>query len=368
MRIALPTFLLLLATAPAIAQRNLETLQLEFLTQSRKLGESSPSREQRQELLGKQVGELERFLAGEAKGDDRWNGRLMLADLQLARGNRPAAAEALRSISKKDAPALLLVSGAAMAQHLNLRDLRDGWIEAAATKDAPLADRLAMARLLMTVLHEVDKGEAVFTAALAAASDDEQKALVRWHRADGLRDREDLGDNAGFEELEKLANDLPGTYWGSVAKDRLRATRLQAGDPAIPFTAKTRKGDEVSLEGLRGKTVALVFWTAADHDLPRLVTLLGELQQKRGPALAVLGICLDRDGRGIDAAVKSLGISFPVVGEGKGIETDVALRWFVEGPTVHVIDAEGKVAALGLHAGTADARSELTEVLSREPK
>lgn len=368
MRIALFSFLLLLAAAPAPAQRNLETLQLEFLTQSRKLAESSPSREQRLDLLGKQVGELERFLAGEAKGDDRWNGRLMLADLQLARGNRPAAAEALRSIEAKNAPALLLVSGAAMAQHLNLRDLRDGWIAAAAAKDAPLTDQLAMARLLMTVLHEVDKGEAMFAAALAAAKDDEQKALVRWHRADGLRDREDLSGDAGFEELEKLARDLPGTYWGSVAKDRLRATRLQPGDAAIPFTAKTRGGDEVSLDSLRGKTVVLVFWTAADRDMPTLLALLGDQQKKRGAALAVLGINLDRDGRAIDAAVKSLGITFPVVGEGKGIETDAALRWFVEGPTVHVVDADGKVAALGLHAGTADARAELIEVISREPK
>ena len=77
----------------------------------------------------------------------------------------------------------------------------------------------------------------------------------------------------------------------------------------------------------------------------------------------MLRICLDRDPARIEADVKQLGITFPVVGDGKGIEQDIALRWFVEGPVVHVIDAKGKVAGLGLHAGTADGRAQLSEVI-----
>jgi len=353
---------------PLPAQRSLEALQQEFFAQSRQLAAGSPTREQRLELLDKQVAELGRFLAAEAAGDDRWNGRLMLADLQLARGDRQAAAAALRAIDSKAAPALLLTSAATMAQHLNLRELRDEWIAAAIARETPLRDRLAMARLLCTVLREVARGEQVFAAALAAASDDEQRALVRWHRADGLRDREDLGDDAGFQELEKLAAELPKTYWGGVARDRLRAARLQRGDEAIPFAAPTRKGEVVSLAGLRGKTVALVFWTSADRDLPALVALLRQARQQRPDGVAVLGICIDRDPRGIDAAIAAAGIDFPVIGEGKGIETDAALRWFVEGPVVHVIDAAGTVLALGLHAGTADARQQLTDYLTAAPK
>lgn len=373
MRTLLLPFALSTLLSHALAQqpqnpRRLEQLQQQFSAQLQQLAATSPTREQRNELLAKHSAELEQFLTSEAKDTDLWNGRLMAADLQLARGDRAAAATALRRIDAKAAPALLLITAAAMAQHLNLRDLRNEWIEAGTAKECALPDRLAMARLLMTVLREVDRGEGVFTAALAAAKDDEERALIRWHRADGLRDREDLGDNDGFEALEKIATELPNTYWGSVAKDRLRATRLQPGDPAIAFQAKTRQGDTVSLASLRGKTVALVFWSAGDRDMPALLTLLKEQQQRRDENLAVLGVCIDRDERSIAAAVQALGITFPVVGDGKGIETDVALRWFVEGPVVHVIDGEGKVVALGQHAGTADGRSSLLEALNRARK
>ncbi|MBL8724815.1 MAG: TlpA family protein disulfide reductase [Planctomycetes bacterium] len=356
----------LLLPSLASAQRTLGQLQSDFARRSQQLDQKQPTREQRLELLAQQIGELETFVRSEAKGDDRWNGQLMLADLQLARGDRKAAAQALQQVDAAAAGGLLLTSAAAMAQHLNLKDLRERFVAAAVTKDAPLTDRLAMARLLSTVLREVERGEAMFAAALAAAGDDEQRALVRWHRADGLRDREDLSDNAGFEELEKLAKELPKTYWGSVAADRLRATQLKPGDAAIPFAATARNGAKVSLEALRGKSVALVFWSAADRDLPGLLALLQKAQQQRGANLAVVGICLDRDPAAIDAAIRANQIEFPVVGDGKGIETDVALRWFVEGPTVHVLDGSGKVRALGLHAGTQDARQQLGEALGRD--
>ncbi|MCA8977963.1 MAG: TlpA family protein disulfide reductase, partial [Planctomycetes bacterium] len=195
-------------------------------------------------------------------------------------------------------------------------------------------------------------------------TDDEGRALVRWHRADALRDREDLPENAGFDELEKLADDLPDTYWGGVARDRLRATRLGRGDPAIDFKARTLDGAEVSLSGLRGKVVVLPFWSSGDFDLETMIRTLADLTKTHGAKLAVLGICLDRDAAAIRENVTRLGITFPVIGTGKGIETDAALRWFVEGPTLHVIDREGKVRALGLHAGTADARRELAEIIA----
>ncbi len=350
------------------SQETLAQVQRRFTEEARKLDASSPTEEQRAQLLSRHVENLEQFLAKAAKDDDRWNGRLMLADLQLARSDRTAAAATLRTIEAKAAPAMVLITAAAMAQHLNLRELRDAWIPAAIAKQAPLADRLAMARMLMTVLHDVERGEAMFQATLAAATDDEQKAFVRWHRADALRDREDLPDNAGFEELERLANELPKTYWGEVARDRLRATRLQPGDDAIAFRGKTRAGAEFALADAVGKTVVLAFWSLDDRDTRTLIATLAQLQRRLGDKLAVVSVCLDREDAAIGQAVRDLGIDFPVIGNGKGIETDVALRWFVEGPAVHVIDPKGKVAGLGLHVGTADARAELTELVERVGK
>jgi hypothetical protein len=357
-------FVLLGSLAPVTAQQSLAELQQRFAQDARALG-AEPSRDAIDRLRARQLDALRTFVERTATGDDRWNGRLMLADFQLASGDRQAATASLRTIEAAAAPALVLVTAATMAQHLGLDDLRDRWIEAAVQKDSPRADRLAMARLLTTVLHEVERGEAIYTAALAAATDDEQRALVRWHRADAMRDREDLPDNAGFEELQKLANDLPKTSWGDIARDRLRATQLRPGDDAIAFRATTTDGDEVTSKGLLGKTVVLAFWSGADRDLPRLLETLRALRTRCGERLAVLTICLDRDADRIAADVARLGIPFPVIGDGKGIEQDIALRWFVEGPVVHVVDPAGKVVGLGLHAGTADGRAQLTEVVER---
>ena len=361
-------FLAVLSLCSALcAQATLKELERRFRAEVQQLAGSSPSREQRDQQLDRHVGELRAFVEQTARGDDRWNGRLMLADLELVRGERDAAAKVLADIDRGEAPAMVLVTAATMAQHVGLKELRDGFVESAATKDAPLEDRMAMARLLMTVLREVERGEQIFEQALRAAKDDEQRALVRWHQADALRDREDLPENSGFNALEALAEELPKTYWGSVAKDRLRATRLKIGDAAIPFTTKTTKGSPWSLTAHRGEVVVLAFWTAADYDTPRLAATLKELRDEN-KGLAVLGVCLDRDPAEIQRAVRELGIDFDVVGDGKGPQSDVALRWFVEGPVVHVVDKLGKVAGLGLHVGTNQGRAELDRVIQRSLK
>lgn len=349
---------------PLAAQQNLDELQQRFAQEARALGDR-PSRADIDGLRARQIAALQRFVDGAATGADAANGRLMLADFQLASGEREAAVATLQKLDADSAPGLVLVTAAAMAQHLGLDDLRATFVQKGADKPAPRADRMAMARLLMTVLHEIDRAAAIYEQELGEADDDEERALVRWHRADAMRDREDLPDNAGFEELQRLADDLPGTYWGAVAKDRLRATTLRPGDAGIPFRVRTRAGKEIASDDLRGKAVVLLFWSGADRDLPRLLETLRPLQQRHGDKLFVLGINLDRDAEQIGRDQERLGLDFPIVGDGKGIEQDLPLRWFVEGPQVHVLDAAGKVVGLGLHAGTADGRAELIEVIGR---
>jgi peroxiredoxin len=347
------------------AQDTLDELQRRFRAEAQQLAATSPSFDQRKEQLDRHVTELYRFVSDTAGGDDRWNGRLMLADLELVRGNRKAAGDALRAIDRVAAPALVLVTAATMAQHLGMTAERDALVSAAVEKPAPVADRMAMARLLMTVLLEVERGDKLFADALQAATDDDQRAFVRWHRADALRDREDLPENSAFDELDKLAKELPSTYWGSVAKDRLRATQLQPGDEAIDFKTQTLAGQPFQLSAQRGKAVVLAFWSQGDYDTPRLIEILEELRREHKDQLVVLGICLDRDVAAIRTAVAELGIDFPVVADGKGAETDAALRWFVEGPVLHVIDKNGKVAGLGLQTGTREGRADVAQTVDR---
>lgn len=360
---------LFLSCHVALAQATLAELERRFRREVQQLSKKSPSQDEQDRQLDRHVSELRVFVAERAQGDDRWNGRLMLADLELIRGDRKAAVEALQGIDEAAAPAMVLVTAAAMAQHVGLKKIRDTFVATAVAKDAPVEDRMAMARLLMTVLREVEKGEAIIAQALAEATDDEQRAFVRWHQADVLRDREDLPENTGFDALEALAKELPGTYWGAVAKDRLRATRLRAGDDAIEFTTKTLAGTPWSLKAHRGEVIVLAFWSYADYDTPQLVATLKEMREKHAK-LTVLAVCLDRDPAEAEVAraLAQLSGDFDVVADGKGPQGDVALRWFVEGPVVHVIDRGGRVAGLGLHAGTSDGRAELADAVARALK
>ena len=108
------------------------------------------------------------------------------------------------SIDTETAPALALLSAADMAQMLQLQDLRKTWIQEALAKPAPFADRMAMGMLLVTRLQEIEMGKKVFADAFGTATDDEQRANVRWFEAEATRMREDLEDGAYFSFATKL--------------------------------------------------------------------------------------------------------------------------------------------------------------------
>ncbi|HLQ37779.1 MAG TPA: hypothetical protein VK348_08260, partial [Planctomycetota bacterium] len=226
--IVLAAAMLFAANSPA--QQNLAELQRTFESEWKQLGSGSESNQkQRQELLQRHAGMLAQFLTDKAKGDDRWNGRLMLADLRVALADQAGAKTALQAIDAEQAPGLVLLTGADMAGRLGLPDLRARWIDAALQKGGKLEERMAMARVLMTLLREVKRGEAVIEQALAAAKDDEARATVLWHRADCIREREDLPENAYFDALDQLAKDLPNTWYGGIDRDRSAASKFQLG-------------------------------------------------------------------------------------------------------------------------------------------
>src|SRR5262245_14317739 len=242
-------------TVPAL--RTLADVQRAFAAQREALyaGEKTPTRDQELDLLRQQAKELDSFVVHEAAGDDRWNGRLMLADLLLGLRDREPAIAALRGIDATQAGGLLLLTAADMAARVGERALRDRLVDAALQRPAPLQEQLAMARMLMTLLREVPRGEKIIAEALAAATDDEQRALVRWYQCDAIRAREDLPENSYFDALDKLAKELPDTYYGSIARDRSAASQFTIGGAANKFAVTTTAGKRVELAALRGKSV-----------------------------------------------------------------------------------------------------------------
>ncbi len=363
-----PTFAAVLClTLPGHAQGNLSSLQRSFGLQRDALygGKDLPTQAQEAALLQQQTKALQEFLAKD-QSPERFSGAILLAELYLQQRDREAAKKTLLGIDPDLAPGRLLLTAADMLAHLGEKAQRDALVKQALMKSMPREERLAMAVVLMTQLREVKQGEQIFAEALAAATDDEARALVRWRRCDALRGREDLPENAWFEALSQLAMELPKTYWGSVARDRNLASEFKLGGESIPFAVTTLDGKSFDSKALRGRGVLLVFWNTKDDGSKDLVKAIATLQQQHGAELAVLGIGLDDNAAAYAQQSTKLGATFPHICDGKGPQTDLALRFGVEiTPTILVIDRNGKLAGLNLHVDNQVTRDELTAALKR---
>lgn len=358
----------LAACASALAQSPLDELKRTFGKQRDELyaKKTLPTQAQEEALRQQQTKALEQFLAQEAKGDDRWLGAQFLAELRMQQRDREGAKQALLGIDADAASGMVLLTTAELLAKLGDKARRDELVQKALTKKCSLDERLAMAGVLMTRLREVAAGDRIFAEALAAAADDEARSLVRWRYAETLRGREDLPENAYFDALDKLAKELPKTYWGSVANDRNLASQFKLGSDSIPFHATTTETTKVESQALRGRAVLLVFWHSGEDHAKGLVAAVQALRKQHGEDLFVLGIALDEDAQAFRKAAVQLGATFLQVCDGKGPSTDLALRYGVEiTPTIIVLDRKGKIAGLNLHVDTQDARDELAAALQR---
>ena len=324
--------------------------------------------QQHRKLLQDLIKDLEDFLAKDAQGLDQWNGRLMLIDVHAQLGQMEQAKKALAAIDAERAPPMVLLSAAGFASHFGMPEERGRWIEAALAKEAPFEERMAMARTLMTALGEPDRGQAIFDAEQAAASDDEVRARVLWHRADALREREDLHGDEYHVALEELARKYPDTRAGSIARDRLRAASFEVGHDPVAIRGKDLSGKEVSLSAFAGKVVLLDFWASWCQPCRAVAPVLVGLQKDfADQGFTVLGISLDEDRAALEQAVTSLGYTWPQVFDGEGWQSDAVLRYAVEGlPHMLLIGRDGKLAAVkGLFPADEAGQKRLREAVQK---
>jgi peroxiredoxin len=342
---------LLLPTAPTWAQQPLAEIRAGFDADREALMRERQGRVTFQDvktLAEKHTRTLEKWLPT-ATGADAANGRLLLTNIYADIGEEERARAVLKALDVGGAPALELAAAAEMATRLGLGAERTRWIDAALAKEAPFEDRMALGLYLMTRLVEVEKGEAIFDAALAVAADDEGRARVRWYRAAALREREDLEEGAYEEALDAIANEFPETYWGGIARDRRRAFDLEVGVPAIAFSGRTLDGAEVRLADHAGKVLLLDFWTSdalrgrSAHEA--LGAMLADYGEK---GFAILGVAMDGGTKeAVAAAAKERGKTWPQLFDGRGMLTDAALRYGIEQlPDYVLIDRSGKIAAI----------------------
>jgi thiol-disulfide isomerase/thioredoxin len=370
--------LLLLATLsllalPLAAQvpppQSLEDLQRAFEAQHRSAAMATVDNpmEQFRTMMARQIGELEQFLAHEARGDDRFNGRLMLVDMHMSLAAVPEAKAALLGMDAQASPALILLVAADVANRLGLTAKRQEWIEAALAKDSGFEERMEAARMLMTLLVEVDRGQAIFDTAMAGATNDEDRAKILWYQSIAIREREDLEEDSYHLALEELADKYPETYYGGIARDRVMAADLRVGEAPIPFSTTDIQGRPVTLGDYQGKVLLLQFWASWEPSReilsPALVALYAA-NQDRG--FEILGISLDRDRGDMERALAEDGSSWPQVFDGKMWQSEMALRYAVEVlPYALLIGRNGKIAGMNLYPNNPESIAELTELITQ---
>lgn len=364
-------FLSVLLAAPVAAQRSLREVQETFTQRRIELArKGQPTLAQHKELLTSFAKELETFLAKEAQGDDRYNGRLMLADLHLGLGQREAAKAALLALDVEAAPGLLVLAGADLAGRLGLAKERAAWIAKAMERTTEFTQRMALGMRLLTVMQELELGQKVFDEALARATDDEQRATVLWYLADATRQREDVEEEAYLDALRKVAGTYPKTRYGSIAADRLAAKDLEPGKPAIPLALTDSEGKPVTLAEFRGKVLLLDFWASWCEPCLRAAPRLVELHRKhQDQGFAILGISLDQERAAFDAAVREHGLAWRQVYGGEGWQTEAALRYRIEAiPALILIGRDGRIAALNLAAATREDQQALEDAVLKALK
>lgn len=367
------TFALTLMTGSLSAQATLRSLEDAFAKEREALIKSKSGQVSFADIkaLAKDHSErLENFVANCKDSRDRVNGRLMLTNIYLDVGEREQAKASLDKLLPEEAGAMELLTGAEFAAMLGEKDKRDRWVKLAISKEAPFEERMAAGMFLMTRLVEVQKGEDIFSAALADAAGDEDKSKVLWYRAAAIREREDLPEGAYDVELDKLAKAYPTSYFGGIAKNRLEAMDFKPGADAIPFSGQNLRGRKVSLSDYQGEVLLLDFWASWCVPCVEALPYMKELRKKyRDEGLRILSISLDESREELEAAIETHNLPWAQIFDGKSWQSDLALRYSVEQvPHMLLIDRDGKIAGVGLFPWDEPAKKHLVELIEKTLK
>lgn len=117
------------------------------------------------------------------------------------------------------------------------------------------------------------------------------------------------------------------------------------GDPAPLFALPSLAGQEVALDGFRGRPVLLLFWASWCGTCREELPLVERLQQAMGDAgLTVLAVSVDdeRGLPGVRALADALKLTFPILLDVQGTVADAYQSYAV--PDAILIDGSGQIA------------------------
>jgi peroxiredoxin len=184
-----------------------------------------------------------------------------------------------------------------------------------------------------------------------------QQVLGLLPREPTLRTRLVLGRGAGTLSID-LPQDLSGTWAVPATTEEVRP-----GAQAPLFTGRDLQGKETALKDLLGKPVLLDFWASTCPPCEGAAIPLRRIAEKYEGNLVVVGISLDEDRKAFEAFVYNQHLPGVQLLDGGGWKGPIVRLYGVPAngiPYYVLLDAAGRVAALGDLAGVERAIERLT--------
>lgn len=130
-----------------------------------------------------------------------------------------------------------------------------------------------------------------------------------------------------------------------IADDLRRLDQL--GKP-LDITISTTDGRRIALESLRGRVVALVFWSAeSPHSVLWMQGFLRQLRKLPTSDVVFIGVSLDENREALDAMRQGLDITWPTHFDGKGWEGELVRSLGINAiPTLWLVDKRGILRSL----------------------
>jgi thiol-disulfide isomerase/thioredoxin len=189
--------------------------------------------------------------------------------------------------------------------------------------------------------HPTDRRLAALLAQVAALFDSEPKTKLAL-----LTEAKPL---ARSDELKgRIADDLRRTgFFGKT----------------FALSGPTLQGRTANVEELRGSPAVIVFFAEfsppSTEALPKIQQAVAGLPKG---AVRVLGVCLDAQREEAVKLLRGLGITWPVIFDGKGWESPMVRALGINKlPTVWLLDAAGRLRAFNAQEGTASLIKQLGE-------
>jgi peroxiredoxin len=158
-----------------------------------------------------------------------------------------------------------------------------------------------------------------------------------------------------FDEAEKVLKQIVGSgdqvdpraaQMASRELARLGTLRrLVIGAEAVPFSAKSTSGADISLEDYRGKVVLIDFWASwcmpCKQEMPNVKKVYREFHDK---GFEIIGVSLDNSEANFDRYIREQKIAWPQIFDGKGWMSGIGRMYAVSAiPATFLLDRDGKI-------------------------